>query len=181
MQNLEKIIEGCQKGQRSFQKLLYDRYSPILMGICMRYAHTNDEAEDILQEALMKAFTHMSDFKEDASFKTWLWTIIRREFINFVTRPKTRSIGVPIIGEFSDGDSFEDEIAKKQRSEALWRLIGELSVDEQEVIILVDMEGYRYDEAAEMIGLTVPALKSRLFRARKKLIKQAVEQRKLFL
>lgn len=138
-------------------------------------------ASDILQEALVKAFLNIKKFNRQSSFKTWLWTIIRREFINFVTRPKTRMVGVELDSDVPVESKQEEKMTEDQRFHALRHLISQLSVSDQEVLVLVDFEERRYDDAAESLGISVSAVKSRLFRARKQLMTLVLENRKLFL
>ncbi|MCK5808883.1 DUF134 domain-containing protein, partial [bacterium] len=75
----------------------------------------------------------------------------------------------------------EEQMTEKQRFQALRQLISQLSVSDQEIIVLIDFEEQRYDDAAQVLGLSVSAVKSRLFRARKQLMALVLENKKLFL
>jgi len=67
-----QIIKGCAKHDRKAQQLLYDRYSPFLLGVCLRYAADRAEAEDILQESFLKVFFNIRKFSGAGSFTGWL-------------------------------------------------------------------------------------------------------------
>jgi RNA polymerase sigma factor (sigma-70 family) len=67
-----QIIELCAKHDRKAQQLLYDRYSRLLLGVCMRYASDKAEAEDILQESFLKIFFNIQEFAGSGSFIGWL-------------------------------------------------------------------------------------------------------------
>ncbi|NJO91671.1 MAG: sigma-70 family RNA polymerase sigma factor [Chloroflexia bacterium] len=72
------LIEKCRNNDRAAQKLLYDRYAPIMLGICLRYVYERSEAEDILQEGFLKIFTKIGEFEGRGSFEGWM----KRVFVN---------------------------------------------------------------------------------------------------
>jgi RNA polymerase sigma factor (sigma-70 family) len=72
------LIEKCRNNDRAAQKLLYDTYAPIMLGICLRYVYERSEAEDILQEGFLKIFTKIGEFEGRGSFEGWM----KRVFVN---------------------------------------------------------------------------------------------------
>ncbi|HBE43596.1 MAG TPA: hypothetical protein DDW27_20855, partial [Bacteroidales bacterium] len=72
MMSDKQIIRGCARHDRKAQKILYDKYSRFLLGICLRYASDRTEAEDILQESLLKIYFNIDDFTGTGSFTGWL-------------------------------------------------------------------------------------------------------------
>ena len=74
----EQLIEKCRNNDLVAQKMLYDRYAPIMLGICMRYVYERSEAEDILQEGFLKIFTKIGEFEGRGSFEGWM----KRVFVN---------------------------------------------------------------------------------------------------
>jgi len=72
MVNDLEIIEGCARHERKAQKMLYDKYSRFLLGICMRYSSDRAEAEDILQDSFLKIYFSIDDFSGAGSFAGWL-------------------------------------------------------------------------------------------------------------
>src|SRR5688572_14884686 len=72
------LIEGCIRGDRKMQYELYERFSPKMFGVWLRYAANAEEAEDILQEGFIKVFKKISSYRGDGSFEGW----IRRIFVN---------------------------------------------------------------------------------------------------
>lgn len=173
MQNLEKIIEGCQKGQRSFQKLLYDRYSPILMGICMRYAHTNDEAEDILQESFVKVLKQINKFENKGSFEGWMKRIV----VNTAITNYRKNLKRYNQGELNDYNSQFHSTSMYDADfthEELLNIIKELPEGYRVIFNLYAIEGYKHKEIAELLGIDVATSKSQYSRA-KKSIRQKME------
>ena len=71
-QNLQLIINGCIKRDRSSQQKLYDLYAKKMLGVCLWYARNKEEAEEILQDGFMRVFTYISKFKGKGSFEGWI-------------------------------------------------------------------------------------------------------------
>ena len=63
----EQIVKDCIAGKRQAQKMLFDNFAPLMLGVCMRYCHDRDEAEDILQEAFIKVFQNLHTFRGEES------------------------------------------------------------------------------------------------------------------
>ena len=74
----EEIIRRCLKKDAKAQRALYDRYSPLMLGLCIRYARCRQDAEDIFQEAFIKAFSQLDKYSFKGAFGGWL----RRLFVN---------------------------------------------------------------------------------------------------
>jgi RNA polymerase sigma-70 factor, ECF subfamily len=132
-------------------------------------------ADDILQEALVKAFLSMKNFELRGSFTTWLWRIIKNEFINYLRDPSNRletfsiSIGEKDL-EIPAAENSEKEMIKSDVREEVHRLISLLPLKLRTAVILVDIQEMCYEEAAEILEVSLTALKSRVFKGRKKLV-----------
>ncbi|MBK8658362.1 MAG: sigma-70 family RNA polymerase sigma factor [Bacteroidetes bacterium] len=74
----EQIREGCFRGDRRFQQMLYDMFSSKMFGVCMRYANEYNAAQDLLQEGFVKVFRNIDKFRGEGSFEGW----VRRIFVN---------------------------------------------------------------------------------------------------
>ncbi len=74
--NEQELIDQCKKQNSKAQKILYDKYSSLMLGMCMRYVYERSEAEDILQEGFLKIFTKITEFKGKGSFESWMRRII---------------------------------------------------------------------------------------------------------
>ena len=75
----EKLIDGCLKGKSWAQKALYERFSPLMMGICIRYLKDRDDAEDIMVQGFMKVYNNLQKFRREGSFEGWVRRIIVNE------------------------------------------------------------------------------------------------------
>ena len=88
-----EIFSGCLKGNVKYQKILFDRYSGKFMTVCLRYSSDQMQAEDMLQEAFIRIFNHLNQFKSEGSFEGWMRRVvvnvclkaIKNKRINFST------------------------------------------------------------------------------------------------
>lgn len=135
-------------------------------------------AEDIFQEALIKAFRNIHNFSFKSSFSTWLWKIIRNAYYDYLKIEK-RSSGISIDDLAGFEPSFEDKkemgMIREDRATLLRKLISCLPVSYSEVITLVDIQELDHDEVASMLDIEKNLLKVRLHRARNKL-KELIEE-----
>jgi RNA polymerase sigma-70 factor (ECF subfamily) len=148
-----------------------------LYGLALRLTGGNaSRAEDLVQEALLKAYRAWEDFQLGTNCRAWLMTILRNTFINDFRRQQRRPQTVDfedvadrsVFAEVQDTDpvgGFFDRIIDEEVISA----IDELPVEFRIAVVLSDLEGLSYQEVAEIMEIPVGTVKSRLFRARKRL------------
>ncbi len=166
---LNELMEGCKKGNRHMQELLYRQTSPKMLAVCMRYAKDRMEAEDILQVGYIKIFNKVKDFKSEGSFEGW----IRRVMVNTAIesyRKNLRSLNTVSIDEAyehpsSTDGSFADDFGNLGMQELL-KLIQKLADGYRIVFNMYAIEGYSHKEIAEKLGISEGTSKSQLSRAR---------------
>jgi RNA polymerase sigma-70 factor, ECF subfamily len=136
------------------------------------------DAEDVAQEAVLKAFTHLARFRAEAKFSTWLIQITinearlklrkdRRHLQESLDEPHTNEDGEYIPKDFADWREVPSEtLQQKERREALKRAIAHLPLKYREVLILRDVQQRTIKETAQILDLTEGAVKTRLLRAR---------------
>ena len=174
MIDLSKILERCKKYDRKAQKELYDVYSPVLLGICIRYSKSREEAEDVLQDGFIKIFTKINDFKGDGSFEGWMKRIIVNTAISHYHKNKKHNeiYDIDDINETDiKGHSFE---SNDFTSEELFKVIDSLPEGYKVVFNLYAIEGYKHKEIAEMLNINQNTSKSQYSRAKEK-IRQKLE------
>ncbi|HPG11226.1 MAG TPA: RNA polymerase sigma factor [Chitinophagaceae bacterium] len=146
------------------QKELYDRFSPRMYAVCLRYAGNSEEAQDILQEGFIKVFKKLDSFRGDGSFEGW----VRRIFVNTAIEhfrrkkyltPVTEKEENTIEGKYT---SALDSLAEKD----IMALIQELSPGYRTVFNMYVVEGYTHKEIADMLGISEGTSKSQLSRAK---------------
>ncbi len=178
MQELDDIIRGCQKMDRKAQKMLYERYSPILFGMAMRYASCRSEAEDMLQEAFINIFKHIEQFKGHGSFEGWMKRILINAAIGYIRKYKKHiNDNFDEIQEIQIKDVSFDE--KDFTKEELLKAINELPEGFRLVFNLYAIEGYKHREIADMLEIQVGTSKSQYSRARKILMNKLQELSKM--
>jgi RNA polymerase sigma factor (sigma-70 family) len=161
---LNKIINGCLKGDRRSQELLYKMFSTRMFGLCLQYADNQDDAADILQEGFIKVFRKLEQFRGKGSFEGW----IRRIMINTAFeryRSQVRLFAVTDNTVKKD-DMVHEEVIERLSASDLIRLVQDLPPRYRMVFNLYAIEGYSHKEIGEMMGITVGTSKSNLSRAR---------------
>ncbi len=170
----EQIIRGCKKNERKAQRLLYDRYAPKMLGVCMRYAQNRHEAEDILQEGFIKIFLRIKQFENKGSFEGWIKKIIVNTAIsNF--RKNNRHYYHEEIDNISENNTRTYVPNYEFTKNELLQVIRELPEGYRIVFNLFAIEGYKHKEIAELLNINETTSKSQFSRA-KKLIKKRLEK-----
>jgi RNA polymerase sigma-70 factor (ECF subfamily) len=139
-----------------------------------------EEAEDVLQESFLKAFTHLDQFQGDSKFYTWLVRIaVNEALMKLRKRNSARSVSLDEMIETDENlmprevEDWEDNPEQKFAKDELQRILAEaielLEPGFRAVFLLRDVEQFSTEETASLLNLSVPAVKSRLLRARLKL------------
>ncbi len=163
--HLEEIINGCKKGKRRSQEMLYREYSGKMYAICLYYAGNRTEAEDILHNGFIKVFQYIKQHKEKGAFVPWM----RKVFMHTALE-KYKQKKYLVFSEdekkASNLESTEEDIVSSLAAEDLIRLIQQLSPAYRMVFNLFAIEGYSHKEISEMLGISEGTSKSNLSRAR---------------
>ncbi|QKG53783.1 RNA polymerase sigma factor [Hymenobacter sp. BRD67] len=159
-----ELIDGCLQGRQLVQKLLYERYAARMMAVCLRYAQTTFEAEDVLQEGFLTVFRTLASFRRECPLEFW----IRRIMINAALRQHRRN--APLVA-MSDGD-YPETLASEEFTfsnyayEELLAIVQELAPRYRLVFNLYAIEGYTHKEIGEMLDISEGTSKSQYSRAR---------------
>lgn len=164
----KELIFACLKGDRQAQKSIFHMYAGKMMGVCMRYSKTRQEAEDMLQEGFIKVFTHLEDFGHEGSFEGWM----RKIMINTTLKNNLKKqIQVEELNiETTREDGSEPEIFSHLSEEELVKIISELPEGYKMVFNLYAIEGYSHKEIGEMLQIEESTSRSQLVKARRMLI-----------
>jgi RNA polymerase sigma-70 factor (ECF subfamily) len=126
-----------------------------------------DRADDLVQEALVKAWNHLESFEQGTNLKAWLFTILRNAY--FSELRKTKREVADTDGQMAARLSVPPEQQGHLDLADLNRALSQLPVDQREALILVGAEGFSYEDAASISGCAIGTVKSRVNRARAKL------------
>jgi len=163
---LIKTLKGCQKNDRKSQKNLYEHFYGYAMSICLRYSDDRDEAVEILNESFMKIFKNLKKFDLTRPFKPWLRRILINTCINNYRKKKINfTEDLELAKNYSDSEEILSEISYQE----ILEMIRQLSPAYRTVFNLHIIEGYKHEEIAEMLNISVGASKSNLSKAKKNL------------
>jgi len=171
----EEIIRNCRKGDRKAQFEVYRLYFKAMYNTALRIVSQPAEAEDIMQEAFLSAFSKIETYKGDVSFGAWLKKIVINKSIDALRLQRIRF--EEFTGREQDegpehyGDSEEDYSLQVERMVRQIRdAIHELPEGYRLVLTLALIEGYDHEEIAQVLSISESTSRSQLVRARKKLI-----------
>ena len=156
------------------QRLLYERFSSKMYGVCLRYAENTEDANDVMQEGFIKVYKSLSKFRAEGSFEGW----IRRIFVNTSIehyRKKVKLYNVTEVQENTIEDNELDALDSLATKDIL-NIVNELSPGYKQVFNMHVVEGYSHKEIAEVLGITEGTSKSQLARA-KGVLKKIIETR----
>ncbi len=179
MDEIKDIIEGCVRGEKRSQDLLYRKFASLLFGICLRYAKNKMEAEDVLQEVYVKIYNNISSYHHDGSFEGWLRRIAVNTSITYYRRNLKHAFQEDIddvVQHKNDPLQFDD---LEFTQEELMNCIGKLPTGYKTVFNLYVIEGFMHKEIADMLNIDVNTSKSQLSRAKSHLQKELAEISKI--
>lgn len=146
--------------------MLYDKFSPKMLGVCRQYIKDLHFAEDVMINGFVKVFNHLNSYQHKGSFEGWIRTIMVRESISYLRKRQFvvyDDDAVEVNGEVSSGNDNLLDV------EYVQYLIDELPEGYKAVFLLYAIEGYGHKEIAELLEISVGTSKSQLFKARKML------------
>lgn len=169
------LLQRARAGDRQAVEALLERHQAQIYRFSLKMCRDPEDAKDVLQETLLATARGVRDFRGASSFSTWLYTIARSFCIKRRRRRKLapdeeRSLDSEMIADgrqlTDPAQSPDDAVAGKEVERALDQAIRNLEPIYREVILLRDVEGLTAPEVAEVLGVSVQAVKSRLHRAR---------------
>jgi RNA polymerase sigma-70 factor, ECF subfamily len=171
------LVDASKRGDLAAFEKLVKRYDRKLFRIAQHLTHNREDAEDVVQEAFLKAFLHLGQFREDAKFSTWLTRIAMNQSLTMLRKRRpTREVSIDNDFQSDDGNlpidvedwapNPEQFYGATQLREILRATLQKLGPGLRVVFVLRDIEGFSLQETAEALGLSVIAVKARSFRAR---------------
>ncbi|MCE2455777.1 MAG: RNA polymerase sigma factor [Gemmatimonadetes bacterium] len=167
-----ELIRKCRSGEHRFFEPLVRAYEVAGLRLAVAMLGNIEDAEDVLQEAFLKAYSSLESFEDGKPFGPWFFQILRNRCRDQLRRRKARFARElldepdPATTIASDATHPERIRQKNAARELLWRGLGEISADHREVIVLKELQGFRYGEIGEMLGVPEGTVASRLFNAR---------------
>ena len=172
---VRKVLGG---DANAFETLVLE-YEKNVYNIALRMTGNSEDAADMTQEAFIKAYNSLQSFRGDSKFSVWLYRIVSNVCLDFL-RSKNRRPTVSLFVEYDDGEDAQLDVADESQSpellldrkltrDSVRRGLDSLPPDYRQILLLREIQGLSYDEIAQALSLEVGTVKSRIFRARKRL------------
>jgi RNA polymerase sigma factor (sigma-70 family) len=161
---IENIIEGCRRKKPQAQRMLYEMLSSRMYGVCLRYAGSKEDAQDILHEGFLKIFEKIGQFEGRGSFEGW----VRKIMVNTALEKfRNQYKLIRIQDDIKEVDtSGSEDINENITASELLLMIRDLTPQYRMVFNLYAIEGYSHKEIAEKLNISEGTSKSNLSRAR---------------
>ncbi len=160
-------------GHERYFEIITRRYETYIIKKCRSYVKNEDVSEDLCQEILIKVFMQLKNFRSDAKFKTWLYSIIHHTCIDYLRKEKKKThtvISEKLMDEMID--LVDDDVLDKDAMEtALFKLLEEITPEEKLILLLKYKEKHSIKEIEQTMGISESAVKMRLSRAKEKINK----------
>jgi RNA polymerase sigma-70 factor (ECF subfamily) len=170
------LVERVQKGDKRAFDLLINKYQHRIVSLVARYVSDQAEAQDVAQEAFIKAYRAIERFRGDSAFYTWLYRIAINTAKNWLVARKRRPPATDI--DAVDAEQYdmesrlkeqgtpENELMREEIKRTVFDTIAELPDDLRKAIMLREMEGMSYEDIAITMDCPIGTVRSRIFRAR---------------
>jgi len=185
MQEDTNLAKARQGDADAFEQLVIP-YERKLYAVCLRMMASPQDAQDALQDAMLRMWRGLRDFDERARFVTWAYRVATNACLDALRKQKNRAASsLEALEEegFLPADqtpSPEETVIQSSRRQAVRDALDELPPDARAALILRDIQGESYEQVAEALGLTLGTTKSRIHRAREKLAVLLAEKPELF-
>ena len=166
----KELVEKAKAGDTASFEALVKKYQDKIYGLANHVClGLKSEADDVYQETFISAFKNIKSFKGKSGFGTWLYRIAANNcWMKYRKKKREKLVSLEDVHGLEDLASV-DAVRRKELSESVAKGLSKLSVDFRLAITLADIQGLSMEEAAKVLKITVPAFKTRLFRARQTL------------
>lgn len=184
----QQLVNGLQRDDANCFETLVREYGGRMLNVARRYLHNEDDAQDCVQDAFIHAFQRIQDFEGRSSIGSWLHRIVVNAALMRIRSSKRRredfledsqtlfdSSGMRVETEAEITLSIEDVLVSEEIRDKVRHHIDQLPDAIQMLLLLRDIEGYRTDETAQLLGITESNVRTGLHRARK-MLKQMIEK-----
>ena len=173
----QQLVERAQRGDKHAFELLVTKYQRKLIRLLSRFIRDSSEVEDVAQEAFIKAYRALPNFRGDSAFYTWLYRIginTAKNYLVAMGRRAPTSTGMDAeeaedLGEselLQDVNTPENQMMSRQVAETVNQTLEKLPEELRTAITLREMEGLSYEEIASVMNCPIGTVRSRIFRAR---------------
>ena len=185
MQSDTDIIRRCQKNDRKAQAALFEQYSPVMMGICLRYSKNKEDARDLLHEGFIKVFTNIKSYKGESNIGTWMSRIFVNTAISYIRKHFGRTLYMgEEFPETMQHETEEDELQhflfNDLSQQDVLEMVQSLPEKYRVVVNLYCIDGFGHKEISAMLNISEGTSKSQLSRARKMLGDMLIKKKVIY-
>ncbi len=170
----ENYIENTLKGDSNAFAFLIDKYKDMVFTLAIKMVKSREVAEEVSQDAFLKAYKYLSKFKGDSKFSTWLYKIAYNTCLDAIKKNSNQKNNIPIdeitINYISSVESVLDEIEREERAEIINDCLEQLAEDEKAILLFFYFKELSLKEIIEITSMSEANVKVKLHRARKKLL-----------
>ncbi len=164
----QKLIEASKKGDNRARRQLYELYARAMFNICLRMVNNREDAEDILQEAFVQAFTKLDSFRYESTFGAWLKRIVINTCINAINKKKVDLLLTEDMHQYKNVMDDDEDADMPLTTKDVQKAMEQLPEGGRIVFSLYLLEGYDHVEIAEILGITESTSKSQFMRAKRR-------------
>lgn len=173
--NDKELVKRAKQGDRVAFDALVTKYQYRVINLVGRFVKDEDEAQDVAQEAFIKAYRGLANFRGDSTFYTWLYQVVINSAKNYIVSKsrKTPPRAIDIeeaehmgAASMKELDTPEGHMLTEEIERVVWQAIQELQEDLKTAITLREIDGMTYEEIASVMDCPVGTVRSRIFRAR---------------
>jgi RNA polymerase sigma-70 factor (ECF subfamily) len=178
----QALVERVQKGDKNAFNLLVTKYQQRVANLVSRYIKNHSDVSDVVQEAFIKAYRELPNFRGDSAFYTWLFRIAvncaKNHLVANNRKPSSSDLDVEDVENYDGGEALrvnaspEKLLLTEEIKTVIFRTIEKLPEDLRAAINLRELDGLSYEEIAEIMDCPVGTVRSRIFRARDAIDKQ---------
>lgn len=179
----QQLVERAQRGDKHAFELLVTKYQRKLIRLLSRFIRDASEVEDVAQEAFIKAYRALPNFRGDSAFYTWLYRIGINTAKNYLVAmgrraPTSTSMDAEEAEDLGESELLQDvntpenQMMSRQVAETVNQTLGKLPEELRTAITLREMEGLSYEEIATIMNCPIGTVRSRIFRAREAIAEQ---------
>ena len=169
------LVTECLNGNPKAQKALFDKFAPKMMTVCLRYMKNAEEAEDMLQDAMVKVFSYLNKYSHEGSFEGWIRRIVVNTCLDQI-RKNSKLNEIQNIEDVEYRLSINDKIIENIAAQDLLNLIQKMPDGYRVVFNMFAIEGFSHQEIADSLGITESTSKSQYLRARAYLRERIVKK-----
>jgi RNA polymerase sigma-70 factor (ECF subfamily) len=175
--DIEQAIGLCLEGDQEAWNMIINSYSKLVYNIALGFTYNNDDASDIVQDIFLKLYKNLHKFNRDRSFKGWLIQLSKNYCIDYWRKNKKGRIKVELKENIASTNDTPDLLnIKDSERQFLRNKIKVLEPELKIILIMRDIEGMSYSSISDSLGIPEGTVKSRINRARIKLVKLIKEE-----